>query len=419
MSSSIARSADALVDTIGVNTHFGYTDKPYFSRFAEVKAKLGALGVRHIRDGADEREEIARNIRNVCHSFGIRVLQGVGPRVASPTPWQGKLDIGQIDRVLRTIKTRYGACCEAVEGPNEYDVTHNNPRPDAADTEVTWPATLRAYTEALWRRAQGDPFFRARPVLAPPLAHAANAPKVGDLSPFLTAGNMHPYPGGWHPHRSLEDYNLTNTRTISSTKPVWAGETGYHNAMAQKPGGHNAAPEAVTAKYGPRLVAEYFRLGIPRAYFYEFLDEGTNPAEQEDNFGLIRHDLSEKGIYQSLQATIALLKDPAPAGARPFTPAALDYRLDGNLAEVRQILLQKRDGRFYLLVWQEVPSYDVPTRTLLHPAPRPLTLRLARPARAARLFQPTASGTRPVATFTGQRALRLSVPDHLLIVELR
>ena len=107
MSSTLARPADALVDSIGVNTHFGYTDKPYFSRFAEVKAKLGALGVRHIRDGADEREEIARNIRNVCHSFGIRVLQGVGPRVASPTPWQGKLD--PAGRVLITIKTRYGA----------------------------------------------------------------------------------------------------------------------------------------------------------------------------------------------------------------------------------------------------------------------------------------------------------------------
>jgi hypothetical protein len=134
MSSIVAQPADALVDSIGVNTHFGYTDKPYFSRFAEVKAKLGALGVRHIRDGADECEQIARNIRDVCQSFGMGVLQGVGPRVASPTPWQGKLD--PAGRVLITIKTRYGSCCQAIEGPNEYDVTHNNPRLEAADTEA-------------------------------------------------------------------------------------------------------------------------------------------------------------------------------------------------------------------------------------------------------------------------------------------
>jgi hypothetical protein len=29
------------------------------------------------------------------------------------------------------------------------------------------------------------------------------------------------------------------------------------------------------------------------------------------------------------------------------------------------------------------------------------------------------NGTRPVATFSGQTALRLQVPDHLLLVELR
>ena len=67
MSSIVAWPADALVDSIGVN-----------SRFAEVKAKLGALSVRHLRDGSDERVEVARNVRDVCQSFGIRVLQGVG-----------------------------------------------------------------------------------------------------------------------------------------------------------------------------------------------------------------------------------------------------------------------------------------------------------------------------------------------------
>jgi hypothetical protein len=47
-------------------------------------------------------------------------------------------------------------------------------------------------------------------------------------------------------------------------------------------------------------VAEYFRRGIGRTYFYELLDQDTKPADQEANFGLLRHDLSEKPIFSAL-----------------------------------------------------------------------------------------------------------------------
>ncbi len=46
-----AKSADAFVDSIGVNTHLDYTESPY-ARFNDlIKPKLKELGVRHIRDG--------------------------------------------------------------------------------------------------------------------------------------------------------------------------------------------------------------------------------------------------------------------------------------------------------------------------------------------------------------------------------
>ncbi|MBW3623292.1 MAG: hypothetical protein KY468_07775 [Armatimonadetes bacterium] len=408
-----ARPADALVDSIGVNTHFGYTDRPYVTDFDQVKAKLGASGIRHIRDGADARKDVAARINELHDRYGIRVLQIVGPRVDSPTPWRGTLAPEKIGGVLNTIKTLYPRSNEAIEGPNEYDVTHGNALPSAADPD--WTATLRRYTEALWKAVKADPVLEDRPVLAPSMAHAANAPKVGDLSAFITYGNMHPYPGGWNPSHNLEGYNVVNTIKVSSDKPIWATETGYHNAMKQKPGGHNAAPEAAAGKYGPRLVAEYFRRGIGRAYFYEFLDEGTNPAEQEHNFGLVRHDLSEKPIYTALKATIDLLKDPG----KPFNPRPLDYALEGDLTDVRQVLLQKRNGRHYLLLWQEVPSYDVNTRTVLNPPTRPLTLRLNERMRRARLYLPTTHGTKALETHSRPRTLKLDVPDHLLIVELR
>ena len=367
-----ARKADALVDIIGVNTHFSYFDKPYHYAFDSVKVKLGSLGVRHIRDGVSTAPEAIDHLNELYNTYGIRALQIINTHIDSPTPWNGPLDISKIDAELEKIKTFYLEVNEALEGPNEYDINYSN----ATATDPDWAQSLRNYTEALWNKVQADPVLRSRPVLAPSLAHAFNVLPVGNLSNWITNGNMHPYPGALPPKGGLEDYNIVNTKKISGEKPIWATETGYHNAMQQAPEGHYPAPESVTAKYGPRMVAEYFRIGIERLYFYEFLDEGTNPANLEDNFGLIRNDLSEKPIYQALQSTITLLEDQ---DAGNFLPGSLQYDLSGDLTDVRQVLLQKSNGTFYLLVWQEVSSYNRDTKTELFPADRPLTLaRVAR-----------------------------------------
>ncbi len=267
-------------------------------------------------------------------------------------------------------------------------MTHTHPQPAVNDPD--WPLTLRSYTQALFQKC-ARPALKDRPVVGPAMAHAFNAPKAGDLSALITFGNMHPYPGGWNPSRGLDDYNLPNTRKMTGPRILWATETGYHNGMKQKPGGHFAAPESVTGKYGPRLVAEYFRRGIGRAYFYELVDEGTNLADQEGNFGLLRNDLSEKPIYQSLRHMIALLKDQGP----PFEPGKLDFTLAGDTTDIRQLLLQKRDGRFYLLLWQEVSSYDVPTRKELAQAARLLTVKLGQAMRRAVVYFPLRGGIRP------------------------
>lgn len=49
-----------------------------------------------------------------------------------------------------------------------------------------------------------------------------------------------------------------------------------------------------------------------------------------------------------------------------FTPATLDYEVTGNTNAVKHLLLQKSDGRFYLLVWvPHLPGIfpKMPTRT--------------------------------------------------------
>jgi len=170
--SVVARRADALVDSVGVNTHFGYTDRPYVLAFDRLKVKLAALGIRHIRDGNTSNKD--------------------------------------------------------------------------------------------------------RPVIGPAMAHAFNAPKAGDLSALIRFGNMHPYPGGWNPSRGLS----------------------------------------------------------------------------------------------------------------------------------------------YLLLWQEVTSYDVPARKELALVARQLTVKLGAPMRRGVVYLPSQTGIRPAHRVESPESLQVAVPDQLLIIEL-
>ncbi|MES2459258.1 MAG: hypothetical protein V4671_01655 [Armatimonadota bacterium] len=415
-----AQRADAFVDTIGVNTHFNYTNSPYATRFGEVRERLRESGIRHLRDGLFADPMAAKRMTDLHRALGVRFLQIVGPRVDSPRPWRGKLAPEKIPGELTVLKTLYGTACEAVEGPNEYDNTHVNPAsPETTDPD--WPATLERYTQALWRAMQADPTLRKLPVLAPSLAHASRADQCRDFSAFITFGNLHPYPGGFGPgtpESRLDSYNIARTRRVSGAKRFWASETGYHNGMKHPPHGHEPAPEAVTGKYGPRLVAEYFRRGFSRAYFYELLDAGVDPTDREANFGLLRHDLSPKPIFNALRDTIALLQDPSGTA---FAPGTLSFHLSGSgdQSRIQHLLLQKRDGTFCLLLWQEVNSWDVASRKTIPVPDRPVTLTLSQPRiTRAVTFLPSTHGTTPLAYYRQPATIRLTVPDQLLVIEL-
>lgn len=50
-----AKSAFAFVDSICINTHWGYDDTAYGQKYNAVKQKLVDLGVRHVRDGGTKK----------------------------------------------------------------------------------------------------------------------------------------------------------------------------------------------------------------------------------------------------------------------------------------------------------------------------------------------------------------------------
>jgi hypothetical protein len=92
----------------------------------------------------------------------------------------------------------------------------------------------------------------------------------------------------------------------------------------------------------------------------------------EGVYGLLRNDISEKPSFRAIKNLITILNDRGP----DFTPTSLNYVFDGSVNDIRQILFQKHNGDFYLMVWLELPSWDVKANIDLYPPPQQVLLTL-------------------------------------------
>jgi hypothetical protein len=403
-----AKAADQFVNSIGVMTHQSYFNSAY-GNFQAVSDKLVALGVRHARDSAvlstdaDYNRKVYDRFKGLANR-GVRYTLIVDPR---------SLGLADIDSAkINAIVAHSGGALEAVEGPNEFDLSGR----------ADWADRLRAYQRSLYQsvKASSSPV----PVLAPSLAYATNYDQLGDMSAYCDFGNTHPYPGGRNPGTSgwgsggygSLSWNIANARKVCGTKPIIATETGYHNVPGPLGAYSNTGvPEDVSGKYIPRLFLHYYDMGLPRVYAYEMVDLMGDPSKSDwqKHWGLLRSDYSAKPAYVALKRLIGLLSDPGPS----FVPGSLDYSLSGDLTNVRQMLFQKRDGRFYLVLWQEVLGYNVDTDTYISVAPRPVTLRLSTPIFKAAVYEPNRQKT-PLRSYSMPTELLLQVSDRIAVVRL-
>jgi hypothetical protein len=389
------RPADAFVDSIGVNTHMTYVDTAYRDR-GELVDKLAEAGIRHVRDGLSWDTQYAYDTFNDLASRGIHATFIMG----DPTERNDTLD-----ELLTVLRTNVSHAVEAVEGPNEY--SHSG--------DPLWAVHLRAYQERLYAAVNDDPELQRLPVLAPSLITWQDHEQLGDLEDALDFGNKHSYPGGDVPEANLSD-ELSVAAKVSGDRPVYVTETGYHNAVATNDG-HRPVSEKAAATYVPRMYLEYFRRGIVRTFAYELVDEwpDSDRRNQESNFGLLRNDYSEKPAFRSLANLISILKDGAGSGRlRP-----LDFEVADAPTDLRQLVLQKSDRSYYLILWRAIPVWDRDSRADLDPGEVSVTVRLGRGARAvkANLYSPVESPS-PLATVPVCAGIPVSLGADPIVVKL-
>jgi hypothetical protein len=395
-----AGSAQGFVDTIGVNTHINYFDRLY-GNFDLVRQRLQESGIRHVRDGGViQNEGYNRMVYGRWHqlaAFGVKFDMVLDPRgsIKTPTPENLSQLIGLA-----------GGAVESFEGPNELD---DSKKPH-------WIDLTQSYQKELFEAKNQVPAAKAITLIGPSMAFVKNAVRVGDMSAYITYGNLHPYPAGGMPS-SVFPKQIQQAQAMYGNKKLVITETGYHNATNDQRS-QPSISEAAGAKYIPRLYFVDYNWGIVRTYLYEFLDEGNDPDDQNHEFhwGLVRYNGTPKPAFTALSNVIHLLGEPGGGGAAGKA-APLPLNLGGETQNVQHTLLRKADGRYYLALWQEIPSYDTKTHQDIHNPSHKVTVSTGRTFRQINLYDPL-RGTTAVQHWNHTNTVTLEVPDSVVILEM-
>ncbi|NJR53333.1 MAG: hypothetical protein HC768_01010 [Acaryochloris sp. CRU_2_0] len=399
-----AHSADSFIDSIGVAVHLGSQNTAYKHYEKIIKPRLQELGIHHIRDGLAFGDRENQKKFHDLAKVGIKLTFVRDPR-----------DVSQPGDVLTPEKavkqaTSMVESLVAIEGPNEWDIQSH-----LQYQGQNFPEGVRRFQAELYRKIKANKSTDHLPILSPSMANPDHVTLLGKVA--CDINNMHIYPGSQIP-KEFNTRFIQNTKKLCGNKPIIITETGYHNAI-HEPRNHKGISEQVAAKLIPRLFLEFFNRGIQRTFVYELIDEHPNPKldDKEKHFGLLRYDGSRKPAFIALRNLITLLKDSKTKSSKAFTPQHLDYQLSGSTFNVHHTLLQKRNGIFYLVLWQDFPGFNVQNKKEIIVVKKQVFLTLNEPVSHATTYQPNDS-IYPLMHYENEKKISLGILDYPLVVEL-
>lgn len=383
-----AKSADSFVDSIGVNVHLTYDA---YKDNGLIKSKLQELGIRHIRDGAYQESKFFEQLKDLSKT-GIKATL-----IFSGNP---------IEEIVSTAKKLQGTI-EAVEGVNESDLEFFN----FSYKGQKFPEGTRTYQKEINAAIKGDSATKHLPVILPSMGWGENADKLGYVGSLGDICNMHSYINlGQRPTADIDSYFIPHAKTMcGDSLPKWVTETGYHNAISHELG----ISEQAAGKYIPRVLLENFNRNIRRTYLYEFIDEGTDKSDEQANYGLLHHDGSAKPAFTAIKNMISLFKEP---GAR-FAPGELDYTVKADNKNLHSTLLQKSNGDFYLIMWQDAVSWNNNSKKDVAVTSKNVIVSLKTSANQLEIYAPSKSAS-AIKVVSATQEITIPVPDYPIILKV-
>lgn len=405
--------ADELVDTIGVCTHINYRDE--FWGDPAWRQPTVDLGVRYVRSMLGQNEDATADFLWLNERAGIKILLRV--------PVTGKDELvepifkddptkANIDYIVSTIGSEKVV---GIEGPNE---------PNGGRATEGWEIRTRAAQKLVYEYVRSIPELDDIPVIGPSIFNRdeSDYALLGDISSIADNPNLHYYTGGRAPSmsytRDTGQKSMTaimeDAMAICPGEPLWVTEYGQRTQDDDTTlTNDGAVQKVVAAKYLLRGIMEFFNRGVEKVFLYLLADDfgATN------RFGLLlktdKEHLVRRPAYYSVQRLISLMADP---GA-DFKPKPLRYNLTGNLSRINHHMFQKSDGTYYLVIWQDLVSWDKAAVSVVDIPERAIKLGLGREAASVKRWLPTiADGATEIASDAYEADLM--VPDHLAIFQI-
>jgi hypothetical protein len=182
---------------------------------------------------------------------------------------------------------------------------------------------------------------------------------------------------------------------------------GYSNAELQvlprvtTETGWEAATVEEERTQGTVLVNTYlaqFKRGWRYTFIYQ-LGEGQGGG---GNHGLFHENWTPKLAATYIHNLTSILADDTPIA----TPGQLDYSIPNQPPTVHNLLLQKSDGVFQLVVWGEQVT-----------GANNVTVHLGSAQATVKIYDTTV-GNAPIQTLTNVASIPLTITDHAIIVEI-
>ncbi|HET6308920.1 MAG TPA: hypothetical protein VFG12_17145, partial [Rhodopila sp.] len=350
-----AAPASRFLDSLGVNTHVAQGYDP-----AKYGPALRYLGVRAVRDSTGHLDGLVTLHRQA----------GVTVDIQNAGDLPGLLEAG------RTLASVGGLLAfEGANEPNNFPITYNGQRGGGTGS---WQA-VAAFQRDIYDSVKKDARLRAYPVFTVSEG-GAQVDNVG--LQFLTipqgAGTTMPAGTRYADYANAHNYVIGNchryvdNQAWQAADPTlngcWDGMVGNYGRTWRKGfRGHGAEELAslprVTTETGwdsvanpggesvqGKVLVNTYLAQFARGWRYTFIYELGDGEGGGGNQGLFHADWSPKPAATYIHNLTSILADRGTAEA---AAGVLDYAIADQPATVHDLLLQKSDGTFELVVWGE------------------------------------------------------------------
>ncbi len=368
-----AISASSVLNSIGINTHIDFNNYGY-QNLSVTEAAINYLGIKNLRDSADNPNTLGVNgtWQQVANATGAKF----DDYMTEGSPTSDQTDLSYISQLASQGILNF------VEGGDEND----NSYATSSGNSIAWTASFQQQVYAT-AHALGLPVINmsfGSGWTATNNWHG-DYDKVGDLSAYADYANAHTYPmAGSTTGSTIQTLN-SDALLAASSRPVITTEIGWDTSTFS---------QYDQARFTLDAVFDGIKDGDTKMYFYALFDDGSG------NFGLMNQDGTAKQAGTALHDLTTILADTTAS-----TTGSLTYGLTGTTANDQSLLMEKSNGTFELVLWNETD------------AAHNVTLTLGSAAQTVKVYDPM-TGTTAIATYSTATSVTIDVPTYPVIVEI-